>query len=256
MIDKIITLGQLSDFQQDSVYHTRGVCPTLKARDYKDAVKIMEEPKVNVIGQMDNSKDHTHESANRVYDTAGCETGRTTCGGGGLEPKIIDDTYENREPRAYEDVAPSIRAEREGFKVCAMRGRNPEKPTSRQPGLPLEQMIEVAENGEISNTITSVYKDNMLLENTSEEPIKVRQATESRYRIRKLTERECWRLMGFTDEEFDKAASVNSRSQLYKQAGNSIVVDVLVALFTEVVGSIGTVNTHSGEQINLFDLLD
>lgn len=52
------------------------------------------------------------------------------------------------------------------------------------------------------------------------------------YRIRKLTARECWRLMGFTDVEFECAKSSGiSNSQLYKQAGNSIVVDVLVAIF-------------------------
>lgn len=46
-------------------------------------------------------------------------------------------------------------------------------------------------------------------------------------RIRKLTPKECWRLMGFDDEDFEKASKVNSNSQLYKQAGNSIVVNVL-----------------------------
>ena len=50
-------------------------------------------------------------------------------------------------------------------------------------------------------------------------------------RIRKLTPKECWRLMGFTDEEFKKAEKVNSNTQLYKQAGNSIVVNVLVEIF-------------------------
>ena len=50
---------------------------------------------------------------------------------------------------------------------------------------------------------------------------------QSQLRIRKLTPKECWRLMGFKDEEFEKAEKVNSNSQLYKQAGNSIVVNVL-----------------------------
>ena len=50
-------------------------------------------------------------------------------------------------------------------------------------------------------------------------------------RIRKLTPKECWRLMGFNDEDFEKAEKVNSNTQLYKQAGNSIVVDVLEELF-------------------------
>lgn len=50
-------------------------------------------------------------------------------------------------------------------------------------------------------------------------------------RIRKLTPKECWRLMGFKDEQFNKAKRVNSNSQLYKQAGNSIVVDVMEEIF-------------------------
>lgn len=53
-------------------------------------------------------------------------------------------------------------------------------------------------------------------------------------RIRRLTPRECWRLMDFSDEDFDKAKAVNSDSQLYKQAGNSIVVNVLVAIFGQM----------------------
>lgn len=55
-----------------------------------------------------------------------------------------------------------------------------------------------------------------------------------RYRIRKLTDKECFRLMNFTDEDWSKAAAVNSRSQLYKQAGNSIVVAVLCAIFSQL----------------------
>jgi len=53
-------------------------------------------------------------------------------------------------------------------------------------------------------------------------------------RIRKLTPKECWRLMGFDDIDFEKAAQVNSNAQLYKQAGNSIVVNVLEAIFKEL----------------------
>ena len=56
-----------------------------------------------------------------------------------------------------------------------------------------------------------------------------------RLRVRRLTPRECWRLMGFHDEDFDRAEKVNSNSQLYKQAGNSIVVDVLEAIFKEML---------------------
>lgn len=54
-------------------------------------------------------------------------------------------------------------------------------------------------------------------------------------RFRYFTERETWRLMGFDDEDFDKAAQVNSKTQLYKQAGNSIVVNVLEAIFDVII---------------------
>ncbi|HZK00919.1 MAG TPA: DNA (cytosine-5-)-methyltransferase, partial [Tissierellaceae bacterium] len=64
------------------------------------------------------------------------------------------------------------------------------------------------------------------------------------YRIRKLTPKECWRLMGFTDEDYHKARQAledrfyngkdRSNSQMYKMAGNSIVVDVLEAIFKEL----------------------
>lgn len=53
-------------------------------------------------------------------------------------------------------------------------------------------------------------------------------------RVRKITPIECWRLMGFTDEDFYKAEKVNSNTQLYKQAGNSIVCDCLEAIFSQM----------------------
>lgn len=55
------------------------------------------------------------------------------------------------------------------------------------------------------------------------------------YRIRKLTPKECWRLMGFSDTQFEKAKAAGvSNTQLYKQAGNSIVTDVLYYIFKEL----------------------
>lgn len=52
------------------------------------------------------------------------------------------------------------------------------------------------------------------------------------FSIRKITPKECWRLMGFSDEDFEKAANIpTSNTQLYKQAGNSIVVNVLEKIF-------------------------
>lgn len=63
----------------------------------------------------------------------------------------------------------------------------------------------------------------------------IKEITPSNFKIRKLTPRECWRLMSFPDEKFDKAASVNSNTQLYKQAGNSIVVSVLEKIFINLL---------------------
>lgn len=55
-------------------------------------------------------------------------------------------------------------------------------------------------------------------------------------RIRKLTPKECWRLMGFADEDFEKAKNAGvSNSQLYKQAGNSIVVNVLEGILRNLL---------------------
>lgn len=145
---------------------------------------------------------------------------------------------------------------------AASRGRNPENPSDRTAGSPTEQRLEINYSG-CTNTLTSVQKDNYVVEpkviqvgnivstgnwdnpqigrvysidegcsptlNTcgggSHEP----KITEG-YRIRKLTPRECWRLMGVKDEQFDRLHDI-SNSQLYKMAGNSIVVDVLEAIF-------------------------
>lgn len=104
--------------------------------------------------------------------------------------------------------------------ICASRGRNPKNTSDRTIGAPTEQMLEINTHG-TSNTITTVQKDNYAIENN--------------YRVRKLTPLECWRLMGFSDSDFNKAKSAGtSNSQLYKQAGNSIVVPVLEGIFSEL----------------------
>lgn len=53
--------------------------------------------------------------------------------------------------------------------------------------------------------------------------------------VRRLTAKECFRLMGFTDEDYEKASKVNTEHKLYIQAGNSIVVNVVQALFKELL---------------------
>lgn len=75
----------------------------------------------------------------------------------------------------------------------------------------------------------------------------------SRLRIRKLSARECWRLMGFDDEAYERAEKVNSKTQLYKQAGNSIVVNVLEAIFKELLLDKKPLEQ---EQMSIFDFLE
>ena len=58
---------------------------------------------------------------------------------------------------------------------------------------------------------------------------------EGKKRIRKLTPRECWRLQGFPDWAFDRAVEENSDTQLYKQAGNAVSVNVIEALGEEII---------------------
>ena len=65
-------------------------------------------------------------------------------------------------------------------------------------------------------------------------------------RIRKLTPRECWRLMGVKDEQFDRLHGINT--QLYKMAGNSIVVDGLMAIFKNLLIS----DKETKGQLSLF----
>ena len=58
--------------------------------------------------------------------------------------------------------------------------------------------------------------------------------SEGKHMVRRLTPKETWKLMGVSDEDYEKASQLISNTSLYKQSGNSIVVNVLEAVFTEV----------------------
>ena len=150
--------------------------------------------------------------------------------GGMREPKILCEGNINPSGKGMNGnvfnsrgISPTLTTNKgEGQKIvlpciCASRGRNPENPSDRTPGAPTEQRLEFNTKG-TSNTITTVQKDNYVVEKT--------------YRIRKLTPRECFRLMGMRDDDIDKIQQAGiSNTQQYKMAGNSIVVDVLEAIF-------------------------
>ena len=205
--------NNLSRSTRDIVYNAEKNAPTLNATMYKDPIKVLT-PIDGKNSKMDNvtmvndnygminggTIGKMHDSSRRCYSVDYVSPIINTCGGGNLEPKIIEPI------------------------IVASRGRNPENPSDRRSGIPTKQRLEPNSRG-IANTITTVQKDNYVLE-----PLITETAVVDNYRIRKLTPRECWRLMGFTDEQFDKAAEVCSNTQLYKQAGNSIVVNVLEAI--------------------------
>lgn len=90
----------------------------------------------------------------------------------------------------------------------------------------------------ISPTITTRVVDSasmVLYSHKLSERSIIKKRDELKYlSIRRLTEKECWRLMGFDDESFSRAKKKVRNSQLYKQAGNSIVVDVLMAIFKKL----------------------
>lgn len=187
---------------------------------------------VNVIGSLESK----FESTNRIYDVGGCSPTLSTMQGGNQEPKILEEQIPcklDKMPNGHLDSLDNA-------------------------GSLTEQRLEVNMQG-TSNCLTSVQKDNLLLENNIQ---KVGQISSNgsqcgtvisdngisanlvagthgyanshiatQYRIRKLTPRECGRLMGVSDEDIDKMAVVNSNTQLYKQFGNSIVVDVMCAMF-------------------------
>ena len=82
--------------------------------------------------------------------------------------------------------------------------------------------------------------------------IGIMEKTTDSYKIRRLTPRECYRLMGVKDEDINKMLAINSETQCYKQAGNSIVVPVLEAIFRRMF-----IDTEpiKGEQMDISDFL-
>lgn len=133
---------------------------------------------------------------------------------------IIDDTYgfDNSEVRYFPDVCPTLRAAKANLKcIVAMRGRNSDS-LNQTPGTSTKQRLEKNKTN-CCNTITTVQKDNLIFENKQ---------------LRNLTPKEVWRLFGFEDKDVEKASEFVPDTQLYKQGGNCIVVNCLVAILGQL----------------------
>lgn len=159
--------------------------------------------KIIQIGNMRNdTKNFSNPQTGRVYSADGIAPTINTCQGGGREPKVL-----------VEVVNMKI--------VCERRTD--------------EGLRTFKDN--VVGTIRTIDSggDKRVIENSKHS---------SCYRIRKLTPKECWRLMGFSDDDYERARKAlnerfykgknKSSSQLYKQAGNSIVTDVLYYIFKEL----------------------
>lgn len=135
-----------------------------------------------------------------------------------IEPFIVDDTQGFDGVRYYDKYFPALRSERSGLKVT--------EPKVLQVGNIIET-DSFGGNPQCGRVYSADGCSPALntMQGGGREPKIVEQ-----YRIRKLTPRECFRLMGVKDEQFDKLSGL-SNTQLYKLAGNSIVVDVLQAIF-------------------------
>jgi DNA (cytosine-5)-methyltransferase 1 len=143
---------------------------------------------IKVIGTLETDGwEKRFEQIRRVHGTDGIVPTIPTGTGGGVMTKIA---------------------------IAAMRGRNPENSSDRTVGAPTEQRLEVNQNG-TSNTLTSVGKDNLVLEDM---------------KIRRLTPIECERLQGFPDNW-----TIGSDTQRYKQCGNAVTVNVIKDIMERLI---------------------
>lgn len=177
VVEPLISVHPIShkhEFNIDS--GIKSISPALRATDYK-APHCVYEPSVLQVGNIvdDTNIGFKNPQRGRIYDQQGLSPALNCCGGGGLEPKIVDAIYNNRETREYTEYSPALRSERTGLDV------------------------------------------------------------QQHFRIRKLTPRECFRLMDVDDATIDKIQQAGiSNSQQYKLAGNSIVVANLYHLFRKM----------------------
>ena len=248
--------------------------PTLTSRDYKDP-RLVNENVVRQVGNIsDCNGAWDNPQVGRVYDVSGCSPTLNTCSGGGHEPKVItgiDESYNNpkfietancitsREDRGISNRKSegtavlkigNINPSGNGMNgsVYSEEGLSPTLTTNKGEGNKVA-IKQATKQGYIECEVGGVadlsYPDSKtrrgrVQDNGNTCPTVTATETgickiESPIRIRKLTPRETFRLMGFSDENFDAAQKAGvSNSQLYKQAGNSIVIDVLYYIYVEL----------------------
>lgn len=211
--------------------------------------------KVNYKDENDTASCLTKSSSSIDISDNIIKVGNTNPSGNGMNGNVFDAYGISPTLSTNKGEGIKVKARNERVMIGAFRGRNPENANDRTTGATMQQTLEINKNG-TSNTITSVQKDNVVVQlNPSKESGGAQPYQQNRvfdkngispailanlggdrnhnintHRIRRLTPRECFRLMDFPDSfEF-----VCSNSQLYKQAGNSIVVNVLAEILKKL----------------------
>ena len=162
-----------------------------------------------------------HDQNSRVYDTNGLAPTLSTMQGGGQEPKIIQRGHGYNQGGEH-DIAPTLTSNiYHENNILRIKEATTQGHAEAEVGdsVNLSHPNSKTRRGRVGKKVA-----NTLLTGESQGVV------EPDFRIRKLTPCECWRLQGFPDWAFDKAQGVNSNSQLYKQAGNSVTVNVIAAI--------------------------
>lgn len=248
----VLEVGRTDNHQKGGVYSTDGISPTLLAISYKQPVQI----KVDNIGNINPSGKGMNGN---VFDENGLAPTLTTNKGEGnkiairqatkkgyIECEIggvADLSYPNSKTRRGRvqdggNICPTLTATETD--ICRIESVNEfnNRPKERFFRQALDTFND--SDAEYGGTIDAFNKRVNKLGcsptlTTRPEGFKTAiLPVTNDIRIRKLTPKECFRLMGFSDENFETAENVVSNSQLYKQAGNSIVVDVLYYILVEL----------------------
>lgn len=214
---KIGNINPSGNGMNGEVYQADGLAPTLttnKGEGQKIAVKS------NVIKQFGVLQPNFNQCG-VIYETDGIAPTIRAYQGGGLEPKIIQRGHGYNQGEEH-DIAPTVTSN-------SYHENNVLKIREAVKKGYIEATTGDSINLSFPNSTTSRGRAGKSVANTVLTG-GAQGVVTSDFRIRKLTPRECWRLQGFPDWAFDKAQEVNSNSQLYKQAGNSVTVNVIAEI--------------------------
>ncbi|MBH0214340.1 DNA cytosine methyltransferase [Listeria monocytogenes] len=203
---RVFIIGHLRGERTGKVFPFGGKDTTITQND----IKVMNDPK-KVRDQLE------YDSINRFYDVSGIAPTLDTMQGGNREPKIAVPVLTPDRPEKRQN---GRRFKEDGEDMYTLAAQD-------WPGIMCINTKN--KNGKQPHQQDRIYKKNGIMTTISAE-LNGRFLIKDEFQIRKLTPRECWRLQGFPDWAFDRAAEVNSNSQLYKQAGNSVTVNVIAAI--------------------------